>query len=311
MSEPNDEQLEAEVLAELAKVDAEMQLDEAPEPTPDAQAPEQDTEAEPEGGQPEDEASAEAGTEPAKAQEVQQPTEQKPQSKFEKEKARQQNAWQKIEAEKAEIRKQREELEKFKAEQAQKAAKKPEPYRDKDGWSAEDYEKFAKDYEEDPDSYPNVTPQMIRMARQKAEHLRREETEVQTSRQREAQEAVIKQTVEKNPELKDVNSPLGQKLKELFDREKDDPFYSTHIEGFARAVEHAKAELRAGSVPVLEKQITDLKKEVDRLTKLTTPSKPGSQPASKKAPTNAVPSEDELERLTAQWDAQGIPVHSL
>jgi hypothetical protein len=237
--------------------------------------------------------------------------EEKPLSKEEKAKAREAKTWQKIEAEKQAIAKEREEVERAKAEIALSKAKKPEPVKDEKGFTADDYDQFAKDAERENreaaarGDEPKWSPANLELARVKAQGLRQRE-QFETHQQRlVAKQAAVQQAVDKYSDLKNPQSAMAKEMLKTWESNKD--FWGDRPEAVAVMAELADARVKADSVPALEKKITELTKELDRLTKLSSPSKGGINSPGKGSPKGN-PTYEELEAHMAALDNAGLPV---
>lgn len=258
--------LEADFSAFKQDVSGETAHD--PEPTPAAEA----TEEVPDGQSdtPAEDATPEAGTEPA---EDEVPKETAPQTKEQKEKARQENTWKKINEEKEALKREREEVQRIREEaeaekgkKAQEFIESPEPLKDERGFTAADYEGIADKWQENGEG----TAEQIKAARAHAGIMRQKEQQAFAD----AQQQAVNQVVRENPELKDIASPLNIKLREMLDKgskAKRNPY--AHPMGLAQAVQDAKLHLKADSVPALETRVQELTAEIQRLTKLSTPAK--------------------------------------
>lgn len=309
IQEPTLEQFEAEL---NAQIEAGGAVTETPEVQPDAQADEtatQDAESG-ESQSPDESEPVEDGTEPEKAEEQKKPetTEKKPLTKEEKEKVRQENSWKKIQEEKDALRREKEAIEAQKAEIALKTAKKPEPLKDEKGFSAEDYDSFAEQAEAENRKLLasgedlKYQPSQIELAKLKARTLRDKESIQQAEAHRVAAEEVVKQTVAKYPDLQKPETPLAKEMQKLWQSEQKERFYLNQPDGFARMAELAVARTEAGSVPSLKTKITELTKEVARLTKLSSPSRGSAGSLSK--PDGELTEEDVLQHMV-RIDANG------
>jgi hypothetical protein len=298
IAEPSEEQF----LTELAQVQAEAETIPSGQNQPDAQVEDATQDAETGDGQSPDEAEpAEDGTESVEESEPEKVTEkqpEKPTSKEEKEAARREKSWKKLQEEREAFQKEREALEAERAELAMKAIKKPDTLRDDKGFTAEDYERYADQIEKEGD-HPQST---IELARLKARQLRDKEQFQATEADRQARELIVKETVKKYPELEKPESPIAKQMQALWQTEQKEKFFVSRPEGFAKLVEYADARAKADSVPSLEKKITELTKEVARLTKASTPSKAGLTTLTKKS---GELTEDDVMAHMAEIDANG------
>lgn len=221
-------------------------------------------------------------------------------------KKREAAAWQKIEAEKAEIARAKLELQaRADADAARAAAARPaapDPkreqapaLRDGQGYTAAEYDEAAKGFEAEGDT------EMAALARQKAGAVRQAEQQQRAQAHQQQFTTAWQQTVEKEvqatPELKDTNSPLGLEVQKVL---RERPALSRMPDGFADAVQIAKARTHSAAAPALQSQIEKLTKENERLTKLT--SLTGSGPARMSSGEEKDPSEKELRRMAAALD---------
>lgn len=274
------------------------------DPAPDAQEQDDtastDEEDSPQ-GQPDESAedAPEAGTESVEGKAK---GTEKPLTRQEKEHQRLGKGWQQLNAEKEAVKrereafaKEREEVERAKGEQARQRLRSPEPLRDERGFTAQDYEEAASRWKKDGSGDENA----IEAALNVAQRLRSQERDAENETYRTAMQHVIRQ----NPELQNQASPLTMKTMELLNaaaKQRVNPYH--HPDGYAQAVEHAKLAIRADSVPTLEKKLTELTKENQRLTKLVTPIRGGPSRLGGSAPNGAVPTEAEVEAALMQED---------
>jgi hypothetical protein len=217
-------------------------------------------------------------------------------AKARKEEERRDRSWKKLEEEKAALRAEKEQYEQDRSQIATEKAKAKE-YRDPNGYTAEDYEKFAKETDD---------PSLAEEASKRAEKLRGEASEI---RNKVAQDEFIKgwkdnleYLLEKDPELKNEESNIGRDLKRIL---AERPVFSTSPDGIKHAYEFAKAMQSASLVSGLKDQLNKLTAENERLNKLTAVS--GSGPSQKVSPRTLLEmssSEQDrtLERLAAEAD---------
>lgn len=195
----------------------------------------------------------------------------KPDEKTEDERER---AWQKLEEEKAALKVERERMEGERKGTEEAAAKarlereSQEPLRDKHGYSAEDYDRAARNFAAEGDE------ELAESARKQGDGLRQAQGERQQRARQEQWSRAVQDVCEAVPELKDQTTPLSQEVRKLL---AEHPAYSAYPDGFQRAVNEAKARMGAATVPDLQKRLDALTKENERLTKMT--SLPGSNPA--------------------------------
>lgn len=226
---------------------------------------------------------------------------------YEKERRRLDRSWKKLEEDKAQIRKDRDALEaerKALADERAKATQRPKPEKPKhNGWTAEDYEAAAKDFEAEG----KMDAAQIALTR--AKELRAKETEqakeagaatddkqfvTLSTGARITHEEQQKMTAEwqaslarlgkENPDLMKEGAPLRAAVTELLG--KDDkgslryPILHSHASGIHYAVEVAKLKLEASKVQELSKRLAELETENKELKGLT--SLPPSGPTSRR-----------------------------
>lgn len=233
--------------------------------------------------------SSEEGPETKQADDKQ--VEESKYAKARKEEARKDKSWKKLEEEKEKFRLERESFNK------EKENVKSTVFRDDHGYSADDYENFAKTSED---------PELADRAKEKALSLRKQEKETRENSERENFHKEWKQNLDKlleeDDELKDESSDLGKAVSRLL---KDHQVFSMRPDGILRAYDLAKAQRQAGLVSGLNEEINKLKQENNRLNKLTGISSggPNKRPASKSF--NEMTSKEqevELERMAAEAD---------
>ncbi len=236
--------------------------------------------------------------------------EEKPLSKEEKAKAREAKAWQKLEAEKAEVAKARAEIESAKAEIALSKARKPEPIKDEKGFTADEYDSFVKDAERENKEAiargddPKWSPANIEVARVKAEGLRQREHFEGQQQRVVAKQAAVQQAIDKYPDLKQPESAMTKEMLKVWESNKD--FWGDRPDAVAVMAELAASRVKADSVPVLEKKVTELTKELDRLNKLASPSK-GSN-LSMRGSKKESPSWEDVQAAAEALDNAGVSV---
>lgn len=284
----------ADLLALAMKADAgEINADEltAPEAKPESDSPADDAKKEPAPTQ-------EAAKEPAKEPETK-PEDESKYTKAKKEQERQDRSWKKLEEEKAALRAEKEAIEKAKQDTEQAKAK-AEVYRDDHGYSAEDYEAFAKS-SDDPD--------LAERAKLKAAELRGRESATKQTVARDqfvqGWQKHLTEAIEQNPDLKDENSDMGKELKKVL---AERPVFSMSPDGIKHAVEFVKLQRQSGLVSGLETENKALKEEIARLNKLT--GLGGGGPAKKpgiKSAEDMTPAEREADliRQAEELDRQG------
>lgn len=210
---------------------------------------------------------AQPGDDPKKAKAPQPPEKKEGDEKetdytrAQKEEQRREKSWQALEQEKAQVRAEKEALERQKAElQQQQEAKPPasQALKDDRGFSADDYERFAKDEEA-----AGGDPKLIAEARDTAKTLRDREAkaaqETQHKQHTQAWWDTANKVVASKPELQKLDTPLAKEVTALL---KGEPLFHAHPEGFQKAVEIAEARLAAAEVPSLKTEIETLRKKL-------------------------------------------------
>lgn len=217
-------------------------------------------------------------------------------AKARKELERQDRSWKKLEEEKVQLRAERDRLERERLE-VESGKARASVYRDDQGYSAADYEAFARQTDD---------ADLAAKARDRAGALRGEETRAraQAAHQEFAQgwKKHLDEAVSEHAELKDESSPLGRALQSVL---RERPVFSTLPDGIKHAVVFAKAQSQAGLVPGLEAKVKQLETEIARLNKLT--AIPGSAPSQKPGiksfeDMSATEQDAELERMAAEAD---------
>lgn len=190
------------------------------------------------------------------------PENPEPTSKRSKSKAREAKAWQKIEAEKAELAEERAEI----AKQREEYEEKTKPP------TSKEYNDLAKWYEDNGDyEKAEKAKEAADTARdtEYAELQNAQKTSVEAKQKAQqnwwdtANEFVAKP---ENKELQDVNTPLGQTVKQLLD---SDPRFLDIPDGFQVATEMAKGKLAVSSLADKTKRIAELENEIKQLNKKT------------------------------------------
>lgn len=195
-------------------------------------------------------------------------------SKARKEQERQDRSWKKLEEEKAALRAEKEAIEAAKKE-VETVKVKVKAFRDEHGYTAEDYDSFAKNAED---------VDLAERARNKAVELRKKEEETKANSSRDEFVAEwnksLAEVLEEHPDLKDETSDMGKELKKVLAERK---VFSFAPDGIKHAVEFVKLQRQSGLVSGLETENATLKKEIERLNKLTgiSGSGPTQRPSSK------------------------------
>lgn len=215
----------------------------------------------------------------AKAEKKAEPKADKEKSKFAQEQNRKAKTWEQINAEKEAIKAEKEALkrerEEWSKQREQSTAAETNSFRDEKGYTAEDYEAAAKEFEADGDS------QLAKAARAKAEGVRKSANERQQKAQQEkfakAWADSYNRLSEKETWLKDQNSPEYKRTVELLQRV---PVLQSMPDGLVHAVELMKLQDAAGKAQSIEAENKALKEQLNKLQQKTAIGKsiPAGQP---------------------------------
>jgi hypothetical protein len=140
------------------------------------------------------------------------------------------------------------------------------PHKDRRGHTVEDYEGFAAQCEKDGDY------EKARNLREEANYLR---GEISKAEFLSGWQATQQKMVEENPDLGNLQSDLAKEVNKLI----SDPesIFITRPTGLRDAVKQAKSNLLADSISTVKEENLKLKKELDRVTKLSAiPGKDGA-----------------------------------
>ena len=200
-------------------------------------------------------------------------------SKFAQEQNRKAKTWEQINAEKEAIKAEKEALkrerEEWSKQREQSTVAETNSFRDEKGYTAEDYEAAAKEFEADGDS------QLAKAARAKAEGVRKSANERQQKAQQEkfakAWADSYARLSEKETWLKDQNSPEYKRTVELLQRV---PVLQSMPDGLVHAVELMKLQDAAGKAQSIEAENKALKEQLNKLQQKTAIGKsiPAGQP---------------------------------
>jgi hypothetical protein len=272
-----DDTLSADAMLALANdYDAGVDIDSQPKeqsPNNNETAPaEQDSSDAGSAGKEVDGGEQEVGTksEPeAKAEKkTEQKTEKDKSSKFAQEQNRKAKTWEQINAEKEALKAEREavrrEREEWGKQREQSKAAETSSFRDEKGYTAEDYEAAAKEFDADGDS------QLAKAARAKADGVRKAATERQQKVQQEkfakAWSDSYARLSEKETWLKDQNSPEYKRTVELLQKV---PMLTSMPDGLVHAVELMKLQDTAGKAQSIEAENKALKEQLNKLQQKT------------------------------------------
>jgi hypothetical protein len=199
---------------------------------------------------------------------TEQKTEKDKSSKFAQEQNRKAKTWEQINAEKEALKAEREavrrEREEWGKQREQSKAAETSSFRDEKGYTAEDYEAAAKEFDADGDS------QLAKAARAKADGVRKAATERQQKVQQEkfakAWSDSFSRLSEKETWLKDQNSPEYKRTVELLQKV---PMLTSMPDGLVHAVELMKLQDTAGKAQSIEAENKALKEQLNKLQQKT------------------------------------------
>jgi hypothetical protein len=214
----------------------------------------------------EQEVSAKSESESKAKQKEEKPKDQK--SKFAQEQQRKAKSWEQINAEKEAIKAEREavkrEREEWSKQREQSTAAENNSFRDDKGYTAEDYEAAAKEFDADGDT------QLAKAARAKADGVRKaagaKQQQVQQERFNKSWAENYGRLSEKEVWLKDQSSPEYKRTVELLQRV---PFLTAMPDGLVHAVELMKLQDTAGRSQSLESENKALKEQLSKLQQKT------------------------------------------
>ena len=214
----------------------------------------------------EQEVSAKSESESKAKQKEEKPKDQK--SKFAQEQQRKAKSWEQINAEKEAIKAEREavkrEREEWSKQREQSSAAESNSFRDDKGYTAEDYEAAAKEFDADGDT------QLAKAARAKADGVRKaagaKQQQVQQERFNKSWAENYGRLSEKEVWLKDQSSPEYKRTVELLQRV---PFLTAMPDGLVHAVELMKLQDTAGRSQSLESENKALKEQLNKLQQKT------------------------------------------
>lgn len=274
MHNMSDETLSADAMLALANdydagVDIDSQPKESSPNTNETAAAEQDSPDEGNAGKEVDGGEREVGakSEPeAKAEKKAEPKDKS--SKFAQEQNRKAKTWEQINAEKEALKAEREavrrEREEWSKQREQSKTAETNSFRDEKGYTAEDYEAAAKEFDADGDS------QLAKAARAKADGVRKAATERQQKAQQEkfakAWSDSYARLSEKETWLKDQNSPEYKRTVELLQKV---PMLTSMPDGLVHAVELMKLQDSASKAQSIEAENKALKEQLNKLQQKT------------------------------------------
>ena len=199
-------------------------------------------------------------------QKEEKPKDQK--SKFAQDQNRKTKTWEQINAEKEAIRAEREavrrEREEWSKQREQSSVADTNSFRDEKGYTAEDYEAAAKEFDADGDS------QLAKAARAKADGVRKtvsvRQQQIQQERFTKTWADNFNKLSEKETWLKDQSSNEYKRTVELLHRI---PILTTLPNGLAHAVELMKLQDTAGRYQSVEAENKALKEQLNKLQQKT------------------------------------------
>lgn len=219
------------------------------------------------GGEQDDVGTSKSSETDSKAkQKEEKPKDQK--SKFAQDQNRKTKTWEQINAEKEAIRAEREavrrEREEWIKQREQSSVADTNSFRDEKGYTAEDYEAAAKEFDADGDS------QLAKAARAKADGVRKtvsvKQQQVQQERFTRTWADNFNKLSEKETWLKDQSSNEYKRTVELLQRI---PILTTLPNGLAHAVELMKLQDTAGRFQSVEAENKALKEQLNKLQQKT------------------------------------------
>jgi len=219
------------------------------------------------GGEQDDVGTSKSSETDSKAkQKEEKPKDQK--SKFAQDQNRKTKTWEQINAEKEAIRAEREavkrEREEWSKQREQSTVADTNSFRDEKGYTAEDYEAAAKEFDADGDS------QLAKAARAKADGVRKtvsvKQQQVQQERFTRTWADNFNKLSEKETWLKDQSTPEYKRTVELLHRI---PILTTLPNGLAHAVELMKLQDTAGRYQSVEAENKSLKEQLNKLQQKT------------------------------------------
>lgn len=210
--------------------------------------------------------SSKSETDSKAKQKEEKPKDQK--SKFAQDQNRKTKTWEQINAEKEAIRAEREavkrEREEWSKQREQSSVADTNSFRDEKGYTAEDYEAAAKEFDADGDS------QLAKAARAKADGVRKsvsvKQQQVQQERFTKTWADNFNKLSEKETWLKDQSTPEYKRTVELLQRI---PILTTLPNGLAHAVELMKLQDTAGRYQSVEAENKALKEQLNKLQQKT------------------------------------------
>lgn len=202
-------------------------------------------------------------------------------SKYEKAREREQRGWKALNEQKQQLAREREQIEaERKAWQEEKQAreakaKSTEP-------SPEAYEQLAAEYEAKGDKDSLHQAKLARqLAAQRRKDIEAEKAAPQAPSKpalmpqaefEQKQKAALAQLVNEFPEIKDANGDLNKSVQKMITEEAPvAELVETHPYGMYWVTKYARAERAAARVPDLEKQVSNLNAELQKLRRATQP----------------------------------------
>lgn len=215
--------------------------------------------------------------------------------KTEKDEERRGKTWDEINREKEALAQERQRLQSEK-DQVERQAAAVEDGAKKALSSAEDYERFAKDWQNEG------REDLARQAMVKAGELRKQAFEIQRNHE-------LKKLVTENPDLRNPESELTKGVDALL---KSRPHLVNHVTGIRDAVEFVKAQGAQKRLAEVEKELADVKQRLADREKLLQPAtggRPGRQLSSREF--SKLPSADretQLRRALREAEQAGVNI---
>ena len=216
----------------------------------------------------EQEVSAKSESDSKAKQKEEKPKDPKSNSKFAQEQQRKSKTWEQINAEKEAIKAEREavkrEREEWSKQREQSSVADSNSFRDDKGYTAEDYEAAAKEFDADGDA------QLAKAARAKADGVRKtanaKQQQVQQERFTKTWAENFNKLSEKETWLKDQSTPEYKRTVDLLQRI---PILTTLPNGLSHAVELMKLQDIAGKYQSVESENKALKEQLNKLQQKT------------------------------------------
>lgn len=199
--------------------------------------------------------------------------------------------WDEINAEKARLETERAALEQARREFDAKAATIKDAA-SKAKASASDLRRFAEEFK--AEGRDDLAEAALSQAAKLEAEAGQVEQQAKVAEFRQKQDAVIREVVRENPALADRNSELYRMTSEVLKRV---PALLTEPAGLKAAVEYAKAHTAASRIPVLEKELAEVKQRLAEREKLLQPATGGPSSPSGEVPFETLSTAERSKRL--------------